>query len=121
MMSLEGTILRFFTVDIILFGDNSNDIERRNSRFFAISSWGRQLCPACTHKWPACNCVQSMCDTSGAYVQHVACHIAQLSNDEVEIAFIFNFISLARTDGWEETKVPGGKKPSRQASENATY
>ena len=51
---------------------NNNHIQRRNSRFFTISSLCRELSPTRTLKWPRRNQVQIMCNTSSAYhVQHV--------------------------------------------------
>ena len=53
---------------------NSNCIQRRNLRFFTISSLRRELSPTCTLKWSGCNRVQIMCNTSSTYhVQHVLC------------------------------------------------
>ena len=55
---------------IIYYNNNNNRIERRNSRFFAISSLCRE--PSPTLKWPECNRVQITCNTSSPYhVQHV--------------------------------------------------
>ena len=51
---------------------NSNCTERRNSRFFTISSLRLEPSPTRTLKWPRRNRVQIMCSTLSAYhVQHV--------------------------------------------------
>ena len=51
---------------------NNNHIQRRNSRFFTISSLHRELSPTRTLKWLGRNRVQIMCNTFSAYhVQHV--------------------------------------------------
>ena len=55
--------------------NNNNRIQRRNSRFFTISSLRRELSPTRTLKWPGRNRVQITCNTSSAYqVQHVVLH-----------------------------------------------
>ena len=52
--------------------NNNNHIQRRNSRFFTISSQHRELSPTRTLKWPRCNRVQITCNTSSAHhMQHV--------------------------------------------------
>ena len=52
--------------------NNNNRIQRRNSRFFTISSLRREASPTRTLKWPGNNCVQITCNTFSAYhVQHV--------------------------------------------------
>ena len=51
---------------------NNNRTERRNLRFFTLSSQRRELSPTHTLKWPGRNHVQIMCNTSSTYhVQHV--------------------------------------------------
>ena len=50
--------------------NNDNHIQRRNSRFFTISSLRRE--PTRTRKWPGRNRVQFTCNKSSVYhVQHV--------------------------------------------------
>ena len=52
--------------------DNNNRIQKRNSRFFIISSLHHEPSPTRTLKWPGRNCVQITCNTLSAYrVQHV--------------------------------------------------
>ena len=52
--------------------NNNNRIERRNSRFFTISSLRREPSPTRTLKWPGHSRVQITCNTSSAYhVQYV--------------------------------------------------
>ena len=46
--------------------NNNNRIQRRNSRFFTISSQRRELSPTRTLKWPGRNRVQTTCTTSSA-------------------------------------------------------
>ena len=93
------------------YKNNNNDsIEKRNSRFFTISSLRRKLSPTCTLKWPGCNCVQITCNTSGAYhVQHVMCHLVRRDSsaikfDRVYIRFssaLYPLIPLAHEGGKE--------------------
>ena len=55
--------------------DDDDRIERRNSRFFTISSLRRELSPTHMCKWPGRNRVE-MCNTSSVYrVQHAVCHL----------------------------------------------
>ena len=83
--------------------NNNNCIERRNSRFFTISSLRRELSPKRTLKWPVCNRVQIMCNTSSVYhMQHAVCHLVRrdssaIKMDRVEIAFILALSLLAET------------------------
>ena len=52
--------------------NNNNRIQRRNSRFFAISSLRCEPSPTHTLKWPGCSRVQITCHISSTYhVQHV--------------------------------------------------
>ena len=55
--------------------DNNNRIQRRNLRFFTISSLRREPSPTRTLKWPVRNRVQLTCNKSSAYhVQRVVLH-----------------------------------------------
>ena len=52
--------------------NNNNHIQRRNSRFFTISSLRHELSRTRTLKWSGRNCVQITCNTlSACHVQHV--------------------------------------------------
>ena len=52
--------------------NNNNHIQRRNLRFFTISSLRHEPSPTRMLKWPGCNRVQIMCYTLSAYhMQHV--------------------------------------------------
>ena len=52
--------------------DDNNHIQRRNLRFFAISSLCSEPSPTRMLKWPRHSDVQITCNTSSAYhVQHV--------------------------------------------------
>ena len=52
--------------------NNNNCIQRRNFRFYTISSLRREQSPRCMLKWPRRNRVQITCNTLSAYhVQHV--------------------------------------------------
>ena len=83
--------------------NNNNRIERRNSRFFTISSLRRELSPTRMLKWPGRDRVQIMCNTSSAYhVQHAVCHFVRRDSsaikfDRAEIAFMLAFSLLAET------------------------
>ena len=55
--------------------NNNNRTERRYSRFLTISSQRRELSPTHTLKWPRCNRVQIMCNTSRAYHVQVSCYV----------------------------------------------
>ena len=74
--------------------DKNIRIQRRHSRFFTISSLGRELSPTRTLKWPRHNRVKITCCTSSAYhVQRVVCHWVRRDSsaiefDRAEIAFI---------------------------------
>ena len=80
-----------------------NRIERRNSRFFTISSLRRELSPTRTLKWPGRDRVQIMCNTSSAYhVQHAVRHLMRrvssaIQFDRVEIAIFLDLSLLAET------------------------
>ena len=69
--------------------DNNNGdtyIERRNLRFFTISSLPRELSPTQTLKWPRCNGVQITCNILSAYhVQLIVCHM--VGRDGLAIKF----------------------------------
>ena len=56
--------------------NNNNHIQRRYSRFFTISSQGRELSPTHMLKWPRRNRVQITCNTSSAYHVQVSCYVA---------------------------------------------
>ena len=82
---------------------DDNDIGRRKSRFFRISSsLRRQLSTTLMLKWPRHNRVQIMCKTMGPY--HVQCVVryvvgrdsSAVKCDRVEIAFAC-FISVPET------------------------
>ena len=47
--------------------NNSNHIQRRNSRFFTVSSLRSELSPIHTLKWPGRNRVQIVCNTLSAH------------------------------------------------------
>ena len=72
----------------------TNCIQRRNLRFFTISSLHRKLSPTRTLKWPRHNRVKITCNTLSAYhVQRVVCHLVRRDSsaikfDTAEIAFI---------------------------------
>ena len=56
--------------------NNNNCIQRRNSRFFTISSLRRESSPARTLKWSGHNRVKITSNTSSAYhVQHVVLRV----------------------------------------------
>ena len=55
--------------------NNNNRIQRRYSRFFAISSQRRELSPTGTLKWPGRNRVQITCNTLSAYHVQVSCYV----------------------------------------------
>ena len=55
--------------------NNNNRIQRRYSRFFTISSQRREQSPTRILKWPGRNCVQTTCNTSGAYHVQVSCYV----------------------------------------------
>ena len=83
---------------------NNNRIERRNSRFFTISSLRREPSPTRTLKWPGRNGVQITCNTSRAYyAQHVVVHAtwyertAQLLNLTEFKSHLFELYFIART------------------------
>ena len=58
--------------------NNSNRTERRNSRFFTISSLRRKLSTARTFKWAGRNRMQITCTTFSAYhAQHALCHLVR--------------------------------------------
>ena len=74
---------------------NDNDsIERRDSRYFSISTLCRELSPTRTLKWLGRNRAQITCNTSSAYrVQRVVCHMVRrdtsaIKLDSVIVAFI---------------------------------
>ena len=72
---------------------NNNRIQRRNSRFFTISSLHRELSRTRTFKWPGCNRVQITCNTSSAYrVQHVVLRVTWYEGT----AQLFSWQSLNR-------------------------
>ena len=73
--------------------NNNNHIQRRYSRFFAISSQRRKLSPTRTLKSPRRNRVQIMCNISCATCR-VTCHLVRRDSstikfDRVENAFIW--------------------------------
>ena len=83
--------------------NNDNRIQRRNLRFFTISSLHRQPSATPTLKWPGRNHVQITCNTSSAYhMQHVVLHatwyegtVLLLSLTEFK-SHLFDYILLAK-------------------------
>ena len=71
--------------------------------FFTISSLHRKLSPTRMLKWPGRNCVQIMCNTSGAHhMQHVMCPVVWRDSSAVVFdrllnGIYFSFISVAET------------------------
>ena len=65
-------VIIIIIIVIIIIIINNDRIQRRNSRFFTISSLRRISSSTRTLKWPGRNCVQITCNTSSAHhVQHV--------------------------------------------------
>ena len=88
--------------------NNNKRIQRRNSRFFTISSLRRELSPTRTRMWPERSRVQITCNSSNAYhVQHVVLHAtwyegtAQLLSLTELKSHLFEIYSLSEplTDG----------------------
>ena len=62
---------------IIIINDN-NDMKEAIQDSFTISSLCFELSPRCMIKWPGCNHVQIMRNTSGAcHVQYVVCPVVR--------------------------------------------
>ena len=92
---------RLCILDIIY---NNNHIQRRNSRFFTISSLCHEPSPTRTHKWLGCNRVQIMCNTFSAYhVQHVVIRVWQSWNRIFYLSFIGWTINRWRRGGNQST------------------
>ena len=109
--------------------DNNDCIERCNLRFFLIASLHCGLSPTHMLKWPGRNCVQIMCNLSGAHqVQHVVCHMVWRDSsakkfDKVEIAYIlasFYWLKQLTNEGGEEPENQK-KTPDDKLEKNASY
>ena len=71
-------IIIIIIIIIIAFKDAIRD-------FFTISSLCHEPSPTRTFKWPGCNCVQIMCNTSSTYyMQRVACHVIQRDSPAIK-------------------------------------
>ena len=97
------------------YNNNTDHIERRNSRFFTISSLYCEVSPARTLKWPGRNHVQITCNTSGMHhVRHVLCHMVQRDSSTItfhnaEISFnlaLCYWLKPLTHEGWRKPQYP---------------
>ena len=85
LLSTVSSLQRCFGLPTDLNDNNNNGIQKRNSRFFTISSLRRELSPTRTLKRPLRNRVQITCNTSSAYhVQHAVCHLVRRDSSAIE-------------------------------------
>ena len=52
--------------------------------FLTISSLRPELSPTRTLKWPGCNRMEVMCNTSGAHHVHVMCHMVRRDTSAIK-------------------------------------
>ena len=94
--------------------NNNNCIQRRNSRFFTISSLRREPSPTRTLKWPGRNRVQIACNTSSGYhVQHVVLRATwyEVTPQLLSLTELKSYLFELHFIGWTNTPMKKGRKP----------
>ena len=116
---MPSVSLALSLIVVSIFDNNNanNRIQRCNLRFFTISSLRREPSPTRTLEWSGHNCVQIMCNTSGAYhVQHVVlratwyegtAQLLSLTEFKLHLLQLYLLAETLTVEGGKETGVPG--------------